>query len=178
MAIRLPIGRMAAVASLLVALFLIARGTTSVHFRTLAPGVEIAMIRGEPFCQQGPSEIAVLRLDPQHVGFHVKHYSHETYDSPPNILEWQRRTAALAVFNAGQYYPDWSYMGLLVGDGETISKDMHPDFKAAFVASPERGGRAAHVLDLSASSLDPAHPGWREVAQSFMLFDHHGTIRV
>src|SRR5947199_237479 len=41
-----------------------------------------------------------------------------------------------------------------------------------------RGRRAARVLDLARDPVDPERPAWREVAQSFMLFDEGGTVRV
>jgi hypothetical protein len=69
-------------------------------------------------------------------------------------------------------------MGLLVCGGERVSRRLHPDFKAALVASPIDGGPTARVLDLDRDPLDPRAPGWREVAQSFMLFDHGGKPRI
>jgi hypothetical protein len=140
--------------------------------------VEFSTLRGEPYCRRGSSEIAVLRLDPASVRLRVLHYSREPDGVPLSIVEWQRRTRALAVFNAGQYYPDLSYMGLLVSDGVRVSKRMHPEFKAALVASPDDGRPVARVLDLDHEPLDPADPGWRDVAQSFMLFDHRGRPRI
>ena len=148
------------------------------HWNGLGPGVEFATLRGDPWCRRGSSEIAILRLDPARVRLRVLHYSRQSDAIPLSIVEWHRRTGALAVFNAGQYYPDFSYMGLLVSDGERISRRLHPSFKAALVASPRGGGRAARVLDLDRQPLDPAAPGWREVAQSFMLFDRQGGTRV
>src|SRR5206468_7230931 len=118
------------------------------------PGMEFALIRGEPYCRRGSAEIAVLRLNPERVTLRVRHYSREADHQPMDIREWQRRTGALAVFNAGQYYPDYSYMGLLVSDGQIISGRLHPDFKAALVASPKSGGRQAGVLDLERQPLD------------------------
>jgi uncharacterized protein YigE (DUF2233 family) len=47
----------------------------------------------------------------------VRHYSRLEERKPLTIVEWQEKVGALAVFNAGQYYPDYSYMGLLVSDG-------------------------------------------------------------
>ena len=82
------------------------------------------------------------------------------------------------MFNAGQYYPDYSYMGLLVSGDTLVSPRPHPGFKAALVAGPKSGGPGARVLDLDETPLDPHALPWREVAQSFMLFDRDGTIRV
>lgn len=178
MAGRIPIGRIAVVVALAVGAYVLVRGTGAPRFRALSPGVEFAMMRGGPFCQQGSSGIAVLRLDPARVRIRVHHFSREPDAKPFGILDWQRNTRALAVFNAGQYYPDWSYMGLLVGDGDVISSRAHAQFQAALVATPVKGAPAAHVLDLAKEPLDPHHPRWRDVAQSFMLFDAKGAIRV
>jgi uncharacterized protein YigE (DUF2233 family) len=156
----------------------VVRGSSRPRWSTLREGIEFASLRGDPWCRRGSSEIAVLRLDPARVRLRVLHYTRQPDHTPLSIVEWQRRTHALAVFNAGQYYPDLSYMGLLVSDGEPISARLHPQFKAALVASPREGGRAAHVLDLNRHPLDPASPGWREVAQSFMLFDGQGAPRI
>ena len=112
------------------------------------------------------------------VDVRVHHYSRLQGGVPLNIVEWQRRTGALAVFNAGQYYPDLSYMGLLVSDGVRVSTRLHPGFKAALVASPDDGRAEARVLDLDRDPIDPAAPGWREVAQSFMLFERGGRPRI
>jgi hypothetical protein len=155
----------------------VVRGGGGTRWRPLGEGIEFTMLRGDPWCRRGSSEIAALRLDPVRVRLRVLHYTRQPDRTPLTIVEWQRRTGALAVFNAGQYYPDLSYMGLLVSDGEEVSSRLHPGFKAALVASPRDGRRGARVLDLEREPLDPASPGWREVAQSFMLFDDLGRIR-
>jgi hypothetical protein len=173
-----PVARLSAVAAVAVGTFLVLRSSGGPHWRTLGPGVEFATLRGEPYCRRGSAEIAALRLDPAHARLRVMHYSLIDAPRPLNIVEWQRRTGALAVFNAGQFYPDWSYMGLLVCSGRAVSSDPHPAFKAALVASPTHGVPAIRVIDLELQPLDPRAPGWREVAQSFMLFDRGGTVRV
>lgn len=173
-----PVARISAVAAVAVGTFLVLRTSSGPHWRTLSPGVEFAMLRGEPFCRHGSADIAALRLDPAHARIRVLNYSLTDADRPPDILEWQRRTGALAVFNAGQFYPDWSYMGLLICSGQVVSSDLHPGFKAALVAAPEQGKPSIRVLDLDRQPLDPRLPGWREVAQSFMLFDRSGAVRV
>jgi len=112
------------------------------------------------------------------VRIEVRSFLREPERLPLDILSWQRRANALAVFNAGQYYADGSYMGLLASRGVVLSRRPHPTFKAALVAGP-RGGRArARVLDLTREPLDPDSLGWSEVAQSFMLFDRGGVVRV
>ena len=148
------------------------------RWRTLRDGMEFTTLRGDPYCRRGSSDIAVLRLDPASVRLRAHHYSLDPAAEPLTIVEWQRHTGALAVFNAGQYYPDLSYMGLLVCNGNRVGKRLHPDFKAALVASPADGRAAARVLDLDREPLDPEAPGWGDVAQSFMLFDDQGRLRI
>lgn len=149
----------------------------ALHWRELQPGVQFATFAGEPYCRMGSSRVAVLRVDPRLVRVRARHFSRLPRDRPPGILDWQRATGALAVFNAGQFYPDLKYMGLLVSDGDTVSRRTHPEFKAALVASGGKGPRDARVLDLEQTPL-ARERGWSDVAQSFMLFDRDGEVRV
>ena len=173
-----PVGRIAAAIALAVAVWAVARGARAPQWRTLQPGVEFALMRGEPYCRHGSSDIALLRIDPARVGLRVLHYTRQPDRRPLTLPEWQRRLQALAVFNAGQYYPDFSYMGMLVSDGELISSRPHPNFRAALVAAPTSDRRAARVLDLNRVPLSALRAEWREIAQSFMLFDQQGRRRV
>lgn len=168
-----------------VAAIVLTRGGGGVEWRHLRPGLEFAVIRGEPYCRRGSADIGVLRVDPERFRFAVHHYGEQSEQRPPDIVEWQKRTHGIAVFNAGQYYPDMTYMGLLVSNGEVISSKRHPEFEAALVAEPKRttrrrGARVARarVLDLKDEPLDDEAPGWDEVAQSFMLLDRRGEVRV
>jgi uncharacterized protein YigE (DUF2233 family) len=174
-----PVARVSALAAVAVAAFLIFNQRTSgLHWRALAPGVEFATLSGEPDCRSGSVTIAVLRLDPARVRLRVRHYTGEAEKRPLDIVAWQRRSGALAVFNAGQYYEDYSYMGLLAGGGRWISRRPHPTYGAALVVGPRGGGPRARVLDLTREPLAADSLGWDEVAQSLMLFDRRGTVRV
>lgn len=162
-----------------VAAFAMWHQVRSLDFRAVAPGMEFTLIRGEPWCRRGSAAIAVLRVDPTITRLRVRHQAQSQPPvPPPTVVEWQRETGAPVVFNAGQYYPDHRYMGLLVAGGDIVSDKLHPEFQAALVASPKGGGREARVLDLAREPLDERAPGWGEVAQSFMLFDSSGTPRV
>ena len=164
-------------AVLLVGVFVVWRSAGAVRWRDLAPGLEFAIIRGEPYCRSGSTAIAVLRLDPERVRLRVHHFS-QAGGRPLDVVEWQRYTGALAVFNAGQFYPDWRYMGLLASGGKWLSREAHPGYQAALVADPRGPGQGARVLDLTTFKKDPDSLGWNEVAQSFMLFDSTGALRV
>lgn len=162
---------------LLAAIWALWHNVRAPHWRDVKPGVEFATFGGEPYTRLGSSTVAVLRVDPRRVRVRARHYTHVPLDEPPGILEWQRTTGSLAVFNAGQFYPDYTYMGLLVSDDDTVSRRPHAGFQAALVASGGDGPRDARVLDLARNPL--AHErGWSDVAQSFMLFDRAGNLRV
>lgn len=175
---RLPMGRLAAVAALSVGAFALAQQSGAPRWRTLRPGVEFTLMRGGSYCRRGSPDIAVLRFDPARVRLGVHHFTQRAEGRPLSIVEWLGVTRGFAVFNAGQYYPDYSYMGLLVSDGAALSPHPHRDFRGALVAEPVGGGSGAHVLDLSPDSLQVVAQAWREVAQSFMLFDRNGAVRV
>jgi uncharacterized protein YigE (DUF2233 family) len=175
---RLPVGRIAALAALLVAALVVARGAPGPRWKSLGPGLEFTTLSGDPFCRRGSNQIAVLRIDPAHARVRVHHFDMTPERRPLDAIEWQRATSADAVFNAGQFLPDLSYMGLLVCGGRTVAPRLHPTFKAALVAGSLDGGSDARVLDLEREPLDPDRLRWREVAQSFMLFGNDGRIRV
>ena len=175
---RLPVGRLAALAAVMVGAFVLAQPGRAPRWRTLGNGLEFTLLRGEPYCRRGSPEIAVLRIDPALNSITVHHYTQRPEQRPLSIVEWLRATHAVAAFNAGQYYPDYSYMGLLVSGGRALSTRAHAEFRAALVAEPVGGGVGAHVLDLSPDSLSDVARAWGEVAQSFMLFDRSGNVRV
>jgi hypothetical protein len=157
----------------LAAVFAVWQSTRGTRWRELAPGLEFTTVSGEPWCRLGSTSVAVVRVDPKRARLRVRSVAQ---DQPPRlltVLDWLERTRATVVFNAGQYYPDFSYMGLLVCDGDTISARPHAGFQAALVAD---SGRAA-VLDLARTPLSRGGR-WGQVAQSFMLFDREGGVRV
>lgn len=161
----------------LVAGYALWQNARGLHWRELRPGVDFATIAGGTYCRMGSSAVAVLRLDPRLVRVRARHFSKLPRKEPPGILEWHRVTGALAVFNAGQFYPDRRYMGLFVSDGDTVSRRVHRGYQAALVASGGDGPRDARVLDLAHSPIERER-GWSDVAQSFMLFDRGGAVRV
>src|SRR5204863_6205997 len=85
---RVPVGRIAVVIALGVGIWAIFRGPTVPHWRTLAPGVEFVVLRGEPYCRTGSSDIAVLRLDPARATLRVLHCSLQPERVPLGLLEW------------------------------------------------------------------------------------------
>lgn len=157
----------------------VAAGGTPVPTRSLRPGLEWIKWSGGNYCRAGDPTIGVLAVKPERFLFRIFHYAQEGVSGPLTLWEWLERSAALAMFNAGQYYPDYSYMGLLVLGGRPFRSKSHHSFQALFAAEPVDGRPPlARILDLSRDAFDPQKPAYREVAQSFMLLDRFGTIRV
>ncbi len=163
-----------------VGVFALWRGSQGMRWRELAPGLEFGTVHGEPYCRRGSAAIAVLRMDPERVKLRVRHFTQNLERRPLDVVEWQRHTNAVAVFNAGQFYPDYRYMGLLASGGEWVSSRPHPGYQALFVAGPqgEEERSSARVIDLAGESNSPDSLPWNEVAQSYMLFDTSGALRV
>jgi uncharacterized protein YigE (DUF2233 family) len=121
----------------------------------------------------------VLVADPQKVRFRILHFRQQGEPGPLDLKGWQEKSGAPALFNAGQYYPDYAYMGLLRHEGKSIGPRLHPLFQGIFLAEPEdvRLPRT-RIVDLLFDAFDPAGPGYGEAAQSFMLLDRTGAVRV
>lgn len=162
----------------LVGVIAVWRGGQGVRWRELGPGLEFTTLHGEPYCRRGSSAIAVLRMDPERVRLRVRHYTQNPEPRPLDVVEWQRLTNAAAVFNAGQFHPDFRPLGMLASGGRWLFRVPHKDYQAVLVAGRRKDGRGARVLDLSGKSSAPDSLPWNEVAQSFMLFDTSGTLRV
>jgi hypothetical protein len=158
--------------------FVLWRSAGGLRWHELAPGLEFTTLRGEPYCRGGSAGIAVVRIDPERVRVRVRHYTQNPEPRPLDVVGWQRLTHATAVFNAGQFYPDLRYMGLLASGGRWLSRRAHPGYQAALVADRFGPGEGARVLDLPELARAPDTLRWNEVAQSFMLFDTTGALRV
>lgn len=156
------------------------------RWQRLEPGLELMRwwipaydsTTGGGYCRMGAPFVDVLRIDPNRYRFEVYYYT-QLDTVPLTIEEWQSRTGARAVFNAGQYYPDLSYMGLLVSGKERFGKRLHPLWQGLFVAEPDRNGLPkARIIDLKYSRFSPDSTPYTRIAQSFMLFDGTGKKRV
>lgn len=160
----------------------------NLDWRQLASGLEFARWRvadydsasGQGFCRMGEPYVAVLRVNPNRWRFEVLHYSlHGPEAKPLTVEEWRDSTLATAVFNAGQYYSDFSYMGLLINGDQEFSMKRHPQWQGLFVAEPTRKGLSkAKVVDLKYEEFKLNTTPYTQIAQSFMLFDHTGKKRV
>jgi hypothetical protein len=105
------------------------RGDSPPRWTRLQAGVEFATMRGDPWCRHGSSEIALLRVDPARVRLRVLHYTRQQERKPLSIVEWQRRTQAIGVFNAASTTPTSPTWVSWYCDGEGISTRIHPVFK-------------------------------------------------
>lgn len=145
-------------------------------WRVLEPGLEFAFLNAGTAARAGSVRVAVLRVDPGR-------YAIRVLAAPPGqdghpAHEWRRRSGALAVVNAGQYMPDGNYIGLLIMDGRQRGR-LASKPEGLFVAGPEDPSLAkARVLDLRYTAFDLRQNPYRQAAQSIMLLDRFGQIRV
>lgn len=141
-------------------------------------GLAIGLWNPPPICRDVP-QLVVAEIDPARYRFSVHYFRNEPLGEPPDILEWQRRTGHDMVFNAGLFRENFSYLGLLYGQGKPLGSKRHPSWMGLFVAEPTLGGGPlAGILDLSVDPFDEQQPPYDEAAQSLMLLDRTGKVRV
>lgn len=147
------------------------------HWRDLRPGLELGFLEaGEGGARTGSDRVAVLRVDPRRYTFKV--LAAEAGAPGLNAGEWRQSSGALAVFNAGQYATDRSYLGLLVRDGKVLSR-LASRPEGLFLADPaDPGLPPARVIDLRYTPFDTIANPYRQAAQSLMLLDRFGQVRV
>jgi uncharacterized protein YigE (DUF2233 family) len=143
-----------------------------------AEGFAIGLWSPPSLCRDVP-QLLVAEIDPAHYRFSVHYFRNEPFGEPPDILEWQRRTGHDLIFNAGLFRENFSYLGLLYGQGKSLGGKRHPFWMGLFVAEPTlAGGPMAGILDLSVDLFDEQQPAYHEAAQSLMLLDRTGKVRV
>lgn len=148
-------------------------------WKALTEGVELSVWTPGSSCGNQVASLVVLKVDPERVRFSVYHYQDEGLSAPLTIQEWQGRTGASVLFNAGLFREDYSYLGLLLKNGRSLGSRQHPHWNGLFVAEPVVPGmRKARVMDLAAEAFSELEPAYREAAQSLMLLDRTGTPRV
>lgn len=145
-------------------------------WRQLRPGLEFRFLDASASLRSGSPRLAVLRVDPQRFRFKV--LASPEGQEGRTAGEWRRMSGALAVFNAGQYTPERTYLGLLIADGRTRGRPMG-HLEGLFVSEPnEPGLPLARVLDLQYTPFQPQNSPYRHAAQSLMLLDRFGQVRV
>ena len=141
-------------------------------------GLAIGVWDPAPLCPDVPP-LVVSDIDPRRYRISVHYFRNEPFQEPPDIHEWQRRTGHDLVFNAGLFRENFSYLGLLYAKGKPLGGKRHASWMGLFVAEPTEGGAGrAGILDLSIDPFDEQRPPYGEAAQSLMLLDRTGKVRV
>lgn len=123
--------------------------------------------------------LVAVEIDPDRYRFTVHYYQEDGFSNPLDIRQWQERTGHDLVFNAGLFRENYAYLGLLYGNGRSLGSKRHATWLGLFVAEPsEDQSRRARILDLNFDRFDEQHVPYREVAQSLMLLDRTGKVRV
>jgi uncharacterized protein YigE (DUF2233 family) len=144
----------------------------------LGDGLSISVWDPHTQCPDVAPLIAV-EIDPDRHRFTVHYYQQDGYSDPLDIRQWQEQTGHDLVFNAGLFRENYAYLGLLYGNGRSLGSKRHTTWLGLFVAEPaEDHSRRARVLDLSFDTFDEQRVPYREVAQSLMLLDRTGKVRV
>ena len=145
-------------------------------WQTIAPGLEFSLWEETIPSRSGSSRVALLRVDPGRYAFKVlaAPQGEEGYTAG----QWREKSRALAVFNAGLYTPDGRHLGYLVQNGEELSPLVSQQ-DGLFLAQPaEPDLPTVRILDLRYTPFDPRLNPYRQAAQSLMLLDRFGMIRV
>ncbi|MEP6958303.1 MAG: hypothetical protein ABI980_06200 [Nitrospirota bacterium] len=144
----------------------------------LGEGLSISVWNPPSQCPDVAPLVAV-EIDPDRYRFTVHYYQQDGLSDPLDIRQWQERTGHDLVFNAGLFRENYAYLGLLYGNGRSLGSKRHAIWLGLFVAEPaEDRTRRAGVLDLIFDTFDERQPPYREVAQSLMLLDRTGKVRV
>ena len=123
--------------------------------------------------------LVAVEIDPDRYRFTVHYYQQDGFSEPLDIRQWQEQTGHDLVFNAGLFRENYAYLGLLYGNGRSLGSKRHATWLGLFAAEPaEDRSRRARVFDLTFDTFDEQHVPYREVAQSLMLLDRTGKIRV
>ncbi len=144
----------------------------------LGEGLSISVWNPHTQCPDVAPLLAV-EIDPDRHRFSVHYYQQDGLSDPLDIRQWQERTGHDLVFNAGLFRENYAYLGLLYGNGHSLGSKQHTTWMGLFVAEPaEDRSRRAGILDLTFDTFDERKPPYREVAQSLMLLDRTGKVRV
>ncbi|MCB2225293.1 MAG: phosphodiester glycosidase family protein [Desulfarculaceae bacterium] len=148
----------------------------ALEWRTLAPGLEFALSEELAPARSGSSLLALLRVDPGRYAFRV--LAAPEGEDGQTAEQWLEQSKALAVFNAGLYTPDGKHLGYLMADGKCLSP-MVPQQDGLFLAGPrDQEHLPARIIDLRYTSFDPKFSPYTQAAQSLMLLDRFGQVRV
>jgi uncharacterized protein YigE (DUF2233 family) len=149
------------------------------RWEPLGKGLTAAVWQPDERCP-GIDQLLVIKVNPALHRFSVHHFAQEGLLHPPTIDEWQKRSSHEIVFNAGLFRENFAYLGLLLKDGKSLGSRRHSTWQGLFVAEPQTplSVPTAGVLDLASDVFHEETPAYLEAAQSLMLLDRKGTIRV
>jgi Predicted periplasmic protein len=151
---------------------------SEVPWERLTAGIQVAHWNPVEVCPRVPA-LLMLQIDPERFRFSIYQFRDEGLHAPLSIHEWQQRTDAYVLFNAGLFREDYSYLGLLFKDGRSLGGKKHHLWQGLFAAEPTDSRlRKARVLDLAFDGFTEDAPLYREAAQSLMLLDRTGKLRV
>ena len=151
---------------------------TKLIWEPLAEGMAVTVWEPGLTCDDEVPPLIAVRVDPERYRFATYHYIDEKLPAPLTIKEWQRRTGAGLLINAGLFRDDYSYMGLLFKEGRSLGSKRHAQWQGLFVAEPTAPGlRKARIVDLSIEPWDQTQAAYREAVQSLMLLDRQGKDR-
>lgn len=149
------------------------------RWEPLTPGLTASIWQPDERCPDIDRWL-VIKVHPALHRFSVHYFAQEGLLHPPTIDEWQKRTRHEILFNAGLFRENFAYLGLLFKDGKSLGSRRHSTWQGLFVAEPQTSLSApkAGVLDLASDVFHEETPAYLEAAQSLMLLDRKGTIRV
>jgi len=149
------------------------------RWEPLTPGLTATIWQPDERCPD-TDRFLVIKINPAFYRFSVHYFSQESLLHPPTIDEWQKRTGHEILFNAGLFRENFSYLGLLFKNGTSLGSRRHSTWQGLFVAEPQPSLSApkAGVLDLASDVFHEETPAYLEAAQSLMLLDRKGAIRV
>ncbi len=145
----------------------------------LRPGLTASIWQPDERCPD-INRLLVIKVNPALYRFSVHHFAQEGLLHPPTIDEWQTRSNHEILFNAGLFRENFAYLGLLFKDGKSLGSRRHSIWQGLFVAEPHTplSLPKAGILDLASDVFHEETPAYLEAAQSLMLLDRKGTIRV
>lgn len=149
------------------------------RWELLGPGLAASIWQPDERCPD-IDRLLAIKVNPALHRFSVHYFAQEGLLHPPTIDEWQKRTGHGILFNAGLFRENFAYLGLLFKDGKSLGSRRHSTWQGLFVAEPQPPLSApkAGVLDLASDVFHEETPAYQEAAQSLMLLDRKGTIRV
>ncbi|HPQ42546.1 MAG TPA: hypothetical protein PLV45_19395, partial [bacterium] len=155
-------------------------GSDIIHWQYSLDTIAIGTLDARSMEWTGNSEMLVVRLHPEYWTFESRYYRSLPAEQRLSALEWLQQTKSSIVINAGQYGTDFRHLGWFVHQSRNLGTRQHPIWKGLFTGDPKPGSGLPllQIHDLQETPLTLDRLPFREAAQSLMLFDTRGTIRV